>query len=433
MARPTPDPTYDWLGHMGQVGLVVAPPSCPATAWCRSGRRCRTRPSVAELLSRGAARPRPGRRLGLPAPRLGWKPGQVAGSPGGPPVPEDLVRRLPEGDTVLAPTLAVAEPGGARVAADGAAEAAVAAPRQGRGAGRGPGPPRRSAGLGGDAAPALRAPAARDRRADRPAADRPRTAPRPRPARGDQRLARRPLCARSAPSPAARCWAGSSCCSPTSACSMTRRTGACPPCCATAATAQAEVSAKLATPGARRPARVAAWPARGRAGRASCVSPGNARTHLYEGLLAVLLRLVFLLYAEDRDLIPSRTDAEARALYDQGYGVRRLHARLLDDQARNPDTMDERRGAWGRLLALFRLVHRGDGSGLDARARRQAVRPRRLPVPHGPGRARRSARACRPSPTAACCACSTGCCAGRRAPVLPRAGRGADRLACTRR
>ena len=31
--------------------------------------------------------------------------------------------------------------------------------------------------------------------------------------------------------------------------------------------------------------------------------------HLYDGLLTVLLRLVFVLYAEDRDLIPSRTDA----------------------------------------------------------------------------------------------------------------------------
>jgi hypothetical protein len=81
---------------------------------------------------------------------------------------------------------------------------------------------------------------------------------------------------------------------------------------------------------------------------------------LYEGLLTVLLRLVFLLYAEDRDLIPSRTDGEARALYDQGYGVRSLYARLLDDAAHHPDTMDERRGAWSRLLALFRLVHRGD-------------------------------------------------------------------------
>ena len=85
--------------------------------------------------------------------------------------------------------------------------------------------------------------------------------------------------------------------------------------------------------------------------------------HLYEGLLTVLLRLVFLLYAEDRDLIPSRTDGEARALYDQGYGVRLLYTRLLDDAAHHPDTMDERRGAWSRLLALFRLVHRGDGRG----------------------------------------------------------------------
>jgi hypothetical protein len=85
--------------------------------------------------------------------------------------------------------------------------------------------------------------------------------------------------------------------------------------------------------------------------------------HLYEGLLTVLLRLVFLLYAEDRDLIPSRTDGEARALYDQGYGVRSLYMHLLDDAALHPDTMDERRGAWSRLLALFRLVHGGDGTG----------------------------------------------------------------------
>ncbi len=84
---------------------------------------------------------------------------------------------------------------------------------------------------------------------------------------------------------------------------------------------------------------------------------------LYDGLLVVLLRLVFLLYAEDRDLIPSRTDAEARAFYAQGYGVRSLYAQLLDDRAHHPDTMDERRGAWGRLLALFSLVHHGDRTG----------------------------------------------------------------------
>jgi hypothetical protein len=85
--------------------------------------------------------------------------------------------------------------------------------------------------------------------------------------------------------------------------------------------------------------------------------------HLYEGLLTVLMRLVFVLYAEDRDLIPSRTDALARKLYDDGYAVRGLYARLTEDAALNPDTMDERYGAWGQLLALFRLIHKGHPSG----------------------------------------------------------------------
>jgi hypothetical protein len=84
---------------------------------------------------------------------------------------------------------------------------------------------------------------------------------------------------------------------------------------------------------------------------------------LYGGLLTVLLRLVFLLYAEDRGLVPSATDEEARRLYDQGYGVRALHAKLTADAARYPDTMEERRGAWARLLVLFRLVHKGGGGG----------------------------------------------------------------------
>ena len=86
--------------------------------------------------------------------------------------------------------------------------------------------------------------------------------------------------------------------------------------------------------------------------------------HLYEGLLTVLMRLVFVLYAEDRDLLPSRTDGRSRALYDNGYSVRGLYAKLAEDSALNPDTMDERRGGWGRLLALFRLIHGGHPSHL---------------------------------------------------------------------
>ena len=84
--------------------------------------------------------------------------------------------------------------------------------------------------------------------------------------------------------------------------------------------------------------------------------------HLYEGLLTVLLRLVFILYAEDRDLLPSRLDGRAREIYETSYSARGLYARLVEDAAINPDTMDERRGGWGRLLSLFRLIHKGHAS-----------------------------------------------------------------------
>ena len=60
-----------------------------------------------------------------------------------------------------------------------------------------------------------------------------------------------------------------------------------------------------------------------------------------------------------------RTDVRARALYDQGYSVRGLFAKLLEDEAHYPDTMNERVGGWGRLLALFRLVHRRPSLRLD--------------------------------------------------------------------
>ena len=71
------------------------------------------------------------------------------------------------------------------------------------------------------------------------------------------------------------------------------------------------------------------------------------------------MRLVFLLYAEDRDLLPSSTDPALKQLWENGYSIKTLYARLLVDEALNPDTMDERRGGWGQLLAVFRLIHDG--------------------------------------------------------------------------
>ena len=81
---------------------------------------------------------------------------------------------------------------------------------------------------------------------------------------------------------------------------------------------------------------------------------------LYNGLVVVLMRLVFLLYTEDRGLMP------AHPVYQQHYSLSGLFARLRADAAAHPDTMDQRFGAWAQLLALFRLVHGGGrhGAGL---------------------------------------------------------------------
>lgn len=86
---------------------------------------------------------------------------------------------------------------------------------------------------------------------------------------------------------------------------------------------------------------------------------------IYGGLLTTLMRLVFLLYAEDRGLLPQDP------VYVQHYAVAGLFEKLRDDAGRHPDTMDQRYGAWARLLALFRLIHEGGAhAGLRLPARR---------------------------------------------------------------
>lgn len=75
--------------------------------------------------------------------------------------------------------------------------------------------------------------------------------------------------------------------------------------------------------------------------------------HVYAGLLTVLMRLVFLLYAEDRDLISSNP------IYTNFYSVSSLFVKLREDAARYPDTMDQRFGAWAQLLSVFRIIFSG--------------------------------------------------------------------------
>ena len=76
---------------------------------------------------------------------------------------------------------------------------------------------------------------------------------------------------------------------------------------------------------------------------------------LYSGLITALMRLVFILYAEDRGLMSDHP------VYQQNYSLGGLYARLRDDAAAWPDTMDQRFGAWAQLLCLFRLIYGGGG------------------------------------------------------------------------
>ncbi len=92
----------------------------------------------------------------------------------------------------------------------------------------------------------------------------------------------------------------------------------------------------------------------------------EAPQDVYGGLLGTLMRLVFVLYAEDRDLLSNDP------VYVQHYSVAALFGRLRDDAAVHPDTMDQRFGAWAQLLTLFRLIHDGAAHG-----------SLRLPARHG--------------------------------------------------
>ncbi|MHC5755346.1 MAG: Eco57I restriction-modification methylase domain-containing protein [Nostoc sp.] len=88
--------------------------------------------------------------------------------------------------------------------------------------------------------------------------------------------------------------------------------------------------------------------------------------HIYGGLITTLMRLVFLLYAEDEGLMPPDD------VYQRNYSVSGLYERLREDVGNYPDTMDQRYGAWVWLLSLFRLVYDGGGQT-----------PEYLPARHG--------------------------------------------------
>ena len=104
---------------------------------------------------------------------------------------------------------------------------------------------------------------------------------------------------------------------------------------------------------------------------------------VYRGLLTVLLRIVFLLYAEEREMLASDD------VFMQYYSIAGLHERLREDAAHYPDTLDQRYGAWAQLLGLFRMVYDGAELGPTRLPRRHGVLfdPNRFPFLEGRGEA----------------------------------------------
>jgi hypothetical protein len=100
---------------------------------------------------------------------------------------------------------------------------------------------------------------------------------------------------------------------------------------------------------------------------------------VYRALLTVILRLVFLLYAEERDMLPEDET------FLQYYSLAGLHERLREDAALFPDTMDQRYGAWAQLVVLFRMIHDGAESGTMRLPKRHGVLfdPDRFPFLEG--------------------------------------------------
>lgn len=85
----------------------------------------------------------------------------------------------------------------------------------------------------------------------------------------------------------------------------------------------------------------------------------------FSQLLRLVYRLIFLLAAEDRDLLhPLETPAELRNLYAQGYSLGNLRDRAFRRPAQSDSTFDDR---WQGLLLTFRALQHGEpATGLPA-------------------------------------------------------------------
>jgi hypothetical protein len=124
---------------------------------------------------------------------------------------------------------------------------------------------------------------------------------------------------------------------------------------AESASAQAEVTGKLGQQVRQAVELLVAAMSRADRDREGAIFDGVDPHHVYEAAVAVLMRLVLLLYAEECGLLPLGDD-----LYDRTLAASTLLDQLRETQADTGDEPLERsHTSWHRLLALFRAVHAG--------------------------------------------------------------------------
>ena len=75
---------------------------------------------------------------------------------------------------------------------------------------------------------------------------------------------------------------------------------------------------------------------------------------IYRAAARVVMRMVVVLFAESRELLPRDVP-----LYYDAYGLSGLLGELEKISARGGNRLARSWNAWPRLLALFRLVHQG--------------------------------------------------------------------------
>lgn len=82
---------------------------------------------------------------------------------------------------------------------------------------------------------------------------------------------------------------------------------------------------------------------------------GIPPSELYDASVTVMMRLVFLLCAEERGLL-----LLGDPTYDQFYAVTTLRSQLAEEAGKlGPEVLERRHDAWSRLLAVFRAVFGG--------------------------------------------------------------------------